>query len=248
MNFAVNPALELRHVDAGYGVFRALFDVSLSVDPGEAVAIVGPNGAGKTTIARVASGLIAPSSGSVLVDGEDVSGKAAHSFARAGVAHAPEGRSVFATLTVEENLVLSIERIRGRKGVRDGLAAAYELFPRLAERRNQVAGTLSGGEQRMLAMARVLVDAPRILVADELSLGLAPRIVHQTYESLAQLHRAGTALLVIEQHVSHALDLCDRVVVMEHGHVSWSGPSADARERVQRFLEVQADAGAAAGS
>jgi branched-chain amino acid transport system ATP-binding protein len=233
------PALELRDVDAAYGAFRALFGVSIAVAPGEAVAIVGPNGAGKTTIARVASGLIAPSAGAVLVGGDDLSSKAAHAFARSGVAHAPEGRSVFATLTVDENLVLSIQRIRGRKGVRDGLAAAYELFPDLANRRSQVAGTLSGGEQRMLTMARVLVDAPKVLVADELSLGLAPRIVHQTYEALAKLHRAGTSLLVIEQHVAHALELCDRVVVMEHGHVSWSGPSAEAHDRVQRFLTGQ---------
>lgn len=241
----MTAALELRDVDAGYGVFRALFGVSLTVGAGEAVAIVGPNGSGKTTIARVASGLIAPSAGAVLVGGEDLGGKAAHAFARAGVAHAPEGRSIFATLTVEENLTLSIQRIRGRSGVRAGLDAAYELFPRLAERRAQVAGTLSGGEQRMLAMARVLVDAPKILVADELSLGLAPRVVQQTYGSLRQLHQAGTALLVIEQHVSHALDLCDRVVVMEHGHATWDGPSADARDRVQRFLEVRPETDAA---
>jgi branched-chain amino acid transport system ATP-binding protein len=235
----VTPALELRGVNAGYGVFRALFDVSLTVAPGEAVAIVGPNGAGKTTIARVASGLIAPTDGAVLVEGTDLSGRAAHAYARAGVAHAPEGRSVFATLTVDENLTLSIQRIRGRKGVREGLASAYELFPRLADRRTQVAGTLSGGEQRMLTMARVLVDAPKVLVADELSLGLAPRIVHQTYEALAKLHQAGVGLLVIEQHVAHALDLCDRVVVMEHGHVSWSGPSGQAHDRVQGFLTGQ---------
>jgi branched-chain amino acid transport system ATP-binding protein len=234
----MTPALELRDVEAGYGVFRALFGVSLTVQPGEAVALVGTNGAGKTTIARVASGLIAPSSGAVLVDGEDLAGKQTYAFARAGVAHAPEGRSVFATLTVEENLSLSIHRIRGRGGVQEGLDSAYELFPQLAERRSQIAGTLSGGEQRMLAMARVLVDAPRILVADELSLGLAPLIVKQTYESLAVLREAGVALLVIEQHVSHALELCDRVVVMEHGQVSWTGASADAMDRVQSVLHM----------
>ncbi len=232
----MTAAIEFRQVDAGYGAFRALFDVTLEVAAGEALALVGPNGAGKTTVARAASGLIAPTTGTILVDGADMTGKPAHAFARAGVAHAPEGRSVFATLTVEENLTLSIRRIRGRSGLRSGLDQAYEMFPRLHERRQQVAGTLSGGEQRMLAMARVLVDAPTLLIADELSLGLAPLIVEQIYESLSQLRDAGTALLVIEQHVSHARPLCDRVAVMEHGTVTWAGASADATERVQAFL------------
>jgi branched-chain amino acid transport system ATP-binding protein len=236
----VTTVLELRNVNASYGAFRALFDVSLSVAPGEAVAIVGANGAGKTTIARVASGLVAPTAGVVRINDRDMSNTATFEFARAGVAHAPEGRSVFSTLTVEENLVLSIHRIRGRRGVSGGLEVAYELFPRLRERRSQMAGTLSGGEQRMLALARVLVDAPKLLIADELSLGLAPLIVEQTYASLAALREAGTALLVVEQHVSHALALCDRVIVLDHGSVSWAGPSADAGERVKAFLYVDA--------
>jgi branched-chain amino acid transport system ATP-binding protein len=236
------PALELRDVDASYGVFKALAGVSFTIEAGGAVALVGPNGAGKTTIARVASGLIAPSSGAVLVDGVDLTGSPTYAFARAGVAHAPEGRSVFGSLTVEENLTLSIHRVRGRKGVGDGLDEAYGLFPRLGDRRAQVASTLSGGEQRMLAMARVLVDAPKVLIADELSLGLAPTIVDQTYRNLARLREAGTALLVIEQHVSHALELCEQVVVLEHGAVDWSGPSSQAGERVQAFLNVSAPA------
>ena len=161
-----------------------------------------------------------------------------YQFARRGVAHAPEGRSVFATLTVEENLVLSIRRIRGRGGVSAGLEEAYELFPVLAPRRGQTAGTLSGGEQRMLAMARVLVDAPKLLIADELSLGLAPLIVAQTYQSLRRLRENGTALLVIEQQVSHAMALCDRVAVLDHGSIDWVGASADAMERVQAQLSV----------
>ncbi len=232
----MSAALELRNVDAGYGAFRALFDLTLTIEAGEAVALVGPNGAGKTTVARVASGLIAPSKGQVVVDGNDLTGQATYRYARAGIAHAPEGRSVFASLTVEENLTLSIQRIRGNRGVRGGLSEAFELFPRLGDRRSQVAGTLSGGEQRMLAMARVLIDAPKLLIADELSLGLAPTIIDRTYEYLAQLRSAGMALLVIEQHVSHALKLCDRVIVMEHGSASWSGPAADATDRVQAFL------------
>lgn len=234
------PVLELRGVEAAYGAFRALFGVDVSIGAGQAVALVGPNGAGKTTVARVASGLVAPVVGSVVVDGEDLTGRRTHRFARAGVAHAPEGRSVFATLSVEENLTLSIRRIRGRGGVRAGLEEAYELFPALRDRRAQAAGTLSGGEQRMLSMARVLVDTPKVLVADELSLGLAPKVIEQTYESLARLRATGTSLLVIEQHVSHALALCDSVVVLDHGSVAWSGPSADAAERVQAYLPVDA--------
>ena len=170
-------ALELRGVNAGYGAFRALFDFSLKVGAGEAVALVGPNGVGKTTVARVASGLITPTSGSVSVDGAELTGSPTHHFARAGVAHAPKGRSVFGTLTVEENLTLSSSRIRGRRGVQKALIEAYELFPRLAGRRKQIASTLSGGEQRMLAMARVLVDAPKLVIADELTFGMAPLIV-----------------------------------------------------------------------
>jgi branched-chain amino acid transport system ATP-binding protein len=235
--------LELRDVDASYGAFRSLFGVTLSVSRGEAVALVGPNGAGKTTIARVASGLLAPTTGSVVVDGHDLSGRRTYAFARAGVAHAPEGRSVFATLTVEENLALSIGRIRGRRGVAAGLRDAYELFPILGERRSQVAATLSGGQQRMLTMARVLVDEPKVLVADELSLGLAPTVVQQTYASLRRLREAGVALLVIEQHLTHALALCDRVVTLDHGSVTWSGPTEDALDRVQSSLHLEIGAG-----
>ncbi|MEY2569927.1 MAG: hypothetical protein QOE63_277 [Acidimicrobiaceae bacterium] len=226
------PALELRDVRAGYGPFRALFGVSLTVGAGEAVALLGANGAGKTTIARVATGLICPTAGSIHVGGTDLSGKAAYRFARDGVAHAPEGRSVFATLSVEENLALSFRRSMGRHRVAEGLDRALELFPALAPRRKQLAGTLSGGEQRMLSMARVLVEAPKVLVADELSLGLAPIIVDEVYRALAQLRTEGTSLLIVEQQVGHAFALCDRVVLLHHGAVSWTGSSKDAVDRV----------------
>ena len=222
------PILELRDVEAGYGPFRALFGVSLAVGPGEAVALVGANGAGKTTLARLASGLLAPSAGTVLVDGTDMAGASAWRFVRAGVAHAPEGRSVFATLSVEDNLALSFQRAFGRAGLADALDRAYELFPRLGERRTQVAGTLSGGEQRMLSLARVLVESPRLLIADELSLGLAPMVVDQVFETLDRISDAGTALLIVEQHVGHALELCDRAAVLEHGLITWQGPSNEA--------------------
>lgn len=232
----MTTVLELRSVSASYGPFKALFDVSLAMAPAEAVALIGPNGAGKTTVARVASGLVAPSAGSVLVDATDLTGSAPHRFVRAGVAHAPEGRSVFATLSVEDNLTLSFRASRGRRGVTEALEQAYELFPMLADRRRQIAGTLSGGQQRMLSMARVLVEAPKVLIADELSLGLAPIVVEQVYANLAKLRAVGTALLIVEQHVSHALELCDRAVLLRRGSVTWQGPSADA-------VDVIAEAG-----
>ena len=224
------PILELRDVEAGYGPFRALFGVSLAVGAGEAVALVGANGAGKTTLARVASGLLAPSAGMVHIDGEEIGrgGPSAWRFVRAGVAHAPEGRSVFASLTVEENLELSFHRAFGRAGLAVALDRAYGLFPRLGERRGQLAGTLSGGEQRMLSLGRVLVESPRLLIADELSLGLAPMIVDQVFETLGRIRDAGTALLIVEQQVGHALRLCDRAAVLEHGLITWHGPSNEA--------------------
>jgi branched-chain amino acid transport system ATP-binding protein len=216
--------LELDHVDAGYGPFRALFDVSLEIPPGAAVALVGPNGSGKSTVARVASGLVTPTSGSVRVGGEDLTGRPAHDFARAGIAHAPEGRAVFSTLTVRENLELAFRSGRLDGGVAEGLDRAFEMFPKLGERRSQPAGTLSGGEQRMLTLARVLVLRPRLLIADELSLGLAPIVTTDVYRVLHQVRDAGCALLVVEQHLDHALALADHVVVLQQGEVRYTGP------------------------
>lgn len=230
------PILELRDVSAAYGPFRALFGVSLTIRPGAALALVGANGAGKTTVARVASGLVPASSGSVFVDGTDMTKRRTYEFARAGVAHAPEGRSVFATFTVEENLTLSFRRALGKRQLSDALEEAYSLFPRLGERRRQHAGTLSGGEQRMLSMARVLVEKPRLLIADELSLGLAPIVVDEVYETLESIRAAGTSLLIVEQHVQHALELCEQVALLDHGAVAWEGPSSEAAEVVVTHL------------
>lgn len=238
----MTAVLDLHDVSADYGPFHALFGVSLTVEPGEAVALLGANGVGKTTVARVASGLVPAASGAVLVDGVDLTGAAPHRFARAGVAHATEGRSVFASLSVEENLRLSFRRALGTRAVAGALDDAFEQFPALARRRTQLAGQLSGGEQRMLSMARVLVEAPRLLIADELSLGLAPIIVDEIYVQLARLREEGTSLLIVEQHVSHALALCDRVVLLEHGAIVWEGPAADAEERVvARMFDTAAE-------
>lgn len=230
------PVLEMRRVDAAYGPFRALFDVSLSVDEGETVALLGRNGAGKTTVARVASGLVAPTEGEVMVDGSDFTKVRAHRYAKAGVVHVPEGRAVFPDFSVEENLTLAFSRTRDRSGVRDALARAFELFPPIAQRRRQLAGTLSGGEQRMLAMARVLVESPRLLIADELSLGLAPIVTDEVYAVLGRIRDSGTSLLIVEQHVGHALALCDRAVLLDHGAIAWQGPTAEAAEVIGTAL------------
>ena len=213
------PALELDGVNAAYGPFRALFGVSLTVPDSGSVALIGPNGSGKTTVARVASGLIAPTKGTVRIGGEDLTGRPTWAIARAGVLHAPEGRSVFATLTVEENLVLGLPSDDG------GLEKAFELFPRLGERRTQMAGTLSGGEQRMLSLARVLAAPPKLLIVDELSLGLAPIVVEEVYATLQRIKAEGTALLIIEQHVRHALEVADEAVILHQGRVAFTGPA-----------------------
>jgi branched-chain amino acid transport system ATP-binding protein len=232
----VAPILELVDVDAGYGPFRAVFGISLTLQPGRVMAVLGSNGAGKTTTARVCSGLIKPTAGVVRIGGIDVTRWRPYRYARLGVTHAPEGRSVFASLTVEENLMLTFRRSRGRAGAAAGLDEAYTMFPRLGERRRQQAGTLSGGEQRMLSLSRVLVEQPRLLIADELSLGLAPLIVDEVYRTLATIRDAGTTLLIIEQHVSHALSLADDVVVLVKGEVAFNGPASEVGDLHMRLL------------
>ena len=228
--------LELRDVDAAYGPFRAIFGVSFTLEHGRVLALLGSNGSGKTTIARVCSGLVAPTSGQVFFDGEDVTGKRAFRYARRGIVHAPEGRSVFASLTVAENLELTFRRSRGRAGVREALDEAFAMFPRLGERRSQVAGTLSGGEQRMLSLSRVIVEQPRLLIADELSLGLAPIIVDEVYRTLQQIRDAGTTLLIVEQHVHHALGIADDAIVLVKGEVAYAGPVAELGDLQSRVL------------
>jgi branched-chain amino acid transport system ATP-binding protein len=228
--------LELRDVCAGYGPFRAIFDVSFSVPDRGVVALLGSNGAGKSTIARVVTGLVPVESGSLLFDGENIARRKAWKITRLGIVHAPEGRSVFGSLTVEENLTLGLARERSRKEVAHGLERAYTLFPRLGERRAQHAGTLSGGEQRMLSLARVLVDPPRLLVVDELSLGLAPKIIDELYAMLRRVNEAGTALLIVEQYVARAVSLAQSVVVLQHGEVVYDGSVTDLGDATERLL------------
>ena len=207
------PLLELRDVEASYGPFRSLFGVSFEIAEGGVTALLGSNGSGKTTVVRLCSGLVHPTAGQLRFQGQNVTDMRAFRLARLGVVHAPEGRSVFASLTVDENLALTFRQVFGRRGTKAALDKAYDLFPRLGDRRRQTAGTLSGGEQRMLSLARVLVRAPKLLITDELSLGLAPLIIDEVYETLATIHESGTALLIVEQHVHQALGLIERKAV-----------------------------------
>jgi branched-chain amino acid transport system ATP-binding protein len=172
----------------------------------------------------------------VIFDGVDITDERAFQYARRGITHAPEGRSVFASLTVAENLELTFRRSRGRSEVREALDQAFTMFPRLGERRQQIAGTLSGGEQRMLSLARVLVEQPRLLIADELSLGLAPIVVDEVYATLGRIRDAGTTLLIVEQHVHHALALADDAIVLVKGEVAYSGPVSELGDLQARVL------------
>ena len=230
------PLLELRDIHAGYGPFRSLFGINLAIQPQGVMALLGANGSGKTTVVRVASGLIKPTQGHLLFEGEDVTGKRAFKLAQLGIVHAPEGRSVFASLTVEENLVLTFREVFGRRGLKEKLEQAYGLFPRMGERRRQLAGTLSGGEQRMLSLARVLVRGPKLLITDELSLGLAPVIIDEVYETLGTIRDSGCALLIVEQHVHQALTLADDVVVLAKGQVILSGSKEELGDISDRLL------------
>ena len=231
-----SPALEVDHVSASYGPYRALFDVSFTVPESGVTALIGSNGAGKSTVSRVVTGLLASTSGAVRLSGKDVTGLPAYKIARAGAAHVPEGRGVFANLTVEENLKLAFRQRGGRRSVPGSLEKAYASFPVLGTRRRQQGGTLSGGEQRILSLAKVLVAPPRLLVADEISLGLAPVMIDAVYDGLRQINGAGTALLIVEQQVDRVLEIARTAVVLEHGSVAYSGPSDRALAAVERVL------------
>jgi branched-chain amino acid transport system ATP-binding protein len=235
-----HAALMVERVSASYGPYRALFDVSFVIPPGAIVALLGSNGAGKSTVARVVTGLLPSTSGRVMIGGRDVTNVAAYKIARDGVAHVVEGRGVFANLTVEENLTLAFHQ-RDRQHVAELLERAYEAFPVLGERRRQRGGTLSGGQQRILSLAKVLVVAPKLLVADELSLGLAPVVIDTVYEGLRNIHANGCALLVVEQQVDRVLELAQYAVVLEHGAVAYDGSSDGALAAVEEVLAARGD-------
>jgi branched-chain amino acid transport system ATP-binding protein len=222
--------LELRNVQAGYRRYRALFDVSFTVAKGSVTAMLGPNGAGKSTVARVVAGLVPASSGSVSFAGQEIMGLSVARRARRGLAFAPEGRPVFSTLTVEDNLLLTFRRQLSRRDAAAALARTYDRFPHLQERRRQLAGTLSGGEQRLLALARVLAVPPELLMVDELSLGLAPKAVDEVFAALREINQAGTTILVVEQQIRRALDFASHVVVLRKGRVIYDLPASDMTE------------------
>ncbi len=240
--------LEVKSVSAAYGPYRALFDVSFSVPAGAVVALIGSNGAGKSTVARTSTGLVTATEGSVTLAGTDVTKLSAWRIARLGVAHVVEGRGVFSSLSVEENLVLVFRQRAGRRSVAANLARAYEAFPILGERRRQIAGTLSGGQQRLLSLAKVLVVPPKLLVADELSLGLAPVVVDAVYEGLEAINRNGTAMLVVEQQVDRVLRLASKALVLDRGRVAYDGNPAGAATAIDQLLSRREEAGARAAA
>jgi branched-chain amino acid transport system ATP-binding protein len=223
--------LELARVTAGYGAFTALWDASLRVGTGEAVAVVGPNGAGKTTLLRVISGLIGPRSGSVLFEGAELAGRPAYDVVARGIAHVPEGRRLFPRLTVAENLKMGAFLPSARARFRESLERVYTLFPALAERQRQRAGSLSGGEQQMLALGRALMSRPKLILLDEPSMGLAPVMVLRLFDLIRRVRAEGYTILIVEQNVRQVLKLVDRAYLLEVGRVSMQGRAADLSEQ-----------------
>jgi branched-chain amino acid transport system ATP-binding protein len=228
--------LKIRSLDVAYGGLKALSDVSLDVEQGQFVAIVGPNGAGKTTLFKAISGVVTPVSGEIMYNGQNLLLMTPAERAQLGIAHVPEGRQVFASMTVMENLEMGAYTNKGRKRRLELLPTILELFPILGERRDQLAGTLSGGEQQMLAIGRGLASAPDLLMLDEPSMGLAPTIVDAIFERIRSIHRNhGLTILLVEQRVAEALESCDRGYVLETGRVVLQGPHdtliSDARVR-----------------
>ena len=214
--------LELRGIEAGYGEHIVLRDVSLTIQPGTVVAVLGPNGAGKTTLLRVASGLLRPTAGVVLLDGQDVTRTRPYARARRGLCHIPEGRGIYPTLTVRENLVL-----HSRPGQEAAaLDRATSVFPVLGNKLRQPAGQLSGGQQQMLSLVRAWITSPRLVLVDEASMGLAPVVVDRIFEFLGQIAASGTALLIVEQYVNRALALAGHVYLLNKGGVVFAGPPA----------------------
>ena len=219
--------LELQDIVCRYGQVTAVKGISLVVERGQLVALIGANGAGKTTTLRAISGLLPPVGGKIIFDGHDITNATARKILSLGIAHCPEGRHVFPHMTVEENLELGSYLRKDRKQVAADLARIFEQFPRIAERRQQAAGTLSGGEQQMLAIARALMSKPKLIMFDEPSLGLAPNIVEHTFDIITGIRETGTTVLMVEQNALAALEMCDHAYLLESGSLALSGSGRD---------------------
>jgi branched-chain amino acid transport system ATP-binding protein len=241
------PILEVRDLEVCYGTSQALFGVSLSVQPGTVVAVLGANGAGKSTLARAISGLVAPSAGRVTFDGDDITRRPAHRIRRLGLTYIPEGRGIFPRLSVVDNLRMAVAQER-RADRPEAIARAVDRFPVLGQRSNQLAGSLSGGEQQMLALARALAVSPKLVIADEMSLGLAPLVAESVFEGLADASRSGITVVLSEQFVHRALEMADSCLILTRGHVGWTGTAGEAgQEVIDRYLG-EADAPTPAGA
>jgi branched-chain amino acid transport system ATP-binding protein len=241
------PILSAERICVTYGSGLALNGVTFSVPAGSSTAVIGLNGAGKSSLARVLSGLVKPCGGTVRIDGQDVTARPASQIRRLGVSYIPEGRGVYPSLTVADNLRMATRWVSSRSARRAAISNAFELFPILADRKQQQAGTLSGGEQQMLALARGLATPPRVLIADELSLGLAPKIVDEVFEHLNNARASGVTVVLIEQFVHRALDFADQLLVLRRGEMAWSGPSSELSYDaiVDRYMGERQESGTA---
>ena len=222
--------LEVRDLQVYYGMIHAIKGISFDVNQGEVIALIGANGAGKTTTLHTITGLLAPKSGSVLFEGKDITKVPAHKIVSMGMAHVPEGRRVFAELSVYENLKMGAYTRKDKKEIEESLANVYKRFPRLEERKNQMAGTLSGGEQQMLAMGRALMSKPKIILMDEPSMGLSPIFVNESFDIIRAVSESGTTVLLVEQNAKKALSISDRAYVLETGTITMSGKAKDLLE------------------
>ncbi|MFN2514639.1 MAG: ABC transporter ATP-binding protein [Pyrinomonadaceae bacterium] len=218
--------LNLENVSVNYGAIEALTGISMHVEKGEVVTLIGANGAGKTTTLRTITGLLQPRDGRISFEGEDIGGRPTHQLVAKGISMAPEGRGVFANLSVRENLQMGAYLNKDRRKIASDMERAFQMFPRLQERESQKAGTLSGGEQQMLAIGRALMSQPRLLLLDEPSLGLAPLVVHTIFEAIDEIRGKGTTILLVEQNAHAALGHSDRAYVLETGRIVMEGPSA----------------------
>ena len=222
--------LHIKDIDVYYGNIQALRGISLEVNEGEIVTLIGANGAGKSTLLKTISGLLKPKKGSIEYLGSSIDGKPAQSIVKAGISHVPEGRRVFANMTVEENLELGAYLRKDRDGIKKDLEHVYELFPRLLERRKQLSGTLSGGEQQMLAMGRALMSKPKLIILDEPSMGLAPLMVKNIFNIIEMVNKEGVTVLLVEQNANMALSVADRAYVLETGSIVLAGTAKELQE------------------